>query len=102
MVTMSQVQTLINEMLKAVGEAKPHTWNVVHNIAAESEKAEQFKRTAVFGGFEEDSMQGDVVDKVNDILKDVGGVEDVSAYRRGSIGFARFQSVGGMFKFLEQ
>ena len=102
MVTMTQVQNMMNEMLKTAGEAKPRTGNPVHNSIAESEKAEQFKRTAVIGGFEEDSLKADVVDNVDDILKHVGGVEDVFAYRRGSIAFARFQSVGAMFKFLEQ
>ena len=104
MVTMSQVQN-INEMFKTAGEAKPLNKNVVHNSTAgdaESEKTEQFKRTAFIGGFEEDSIKADVVHKVKDILKDVGGVEDVFAYRRGSIGFARFQSIGAMYKFLEQ
>ena len=33
-------------------------------------------------------MKSEVVDKVSEMMKDVEGVEDIYAYRRGSIGFA--------------
>ena len=67
----------------------------------DAEKAEQFRRTVVVGGFEEDSFKIDVQNKVSGIMKDVNGVEDIFAYRRGSIGFARFKSADAMHKSLQ-
>lgn len=68
---------------------------------ASADKIEQFMCIAVIGGFEPDSMRGEVECKVGE-SKDVRGVEEIYVYRRGSIGFVRFCTADAMSKFLEK
>ena len=64
-------------------------------------KIDQFKRTAVVGGFEQDSMRTEVEQAVKDFTKHTSGIEEIYAYRRGSIGFIRFLTADAMWKFLK-
>ena len=67
-----------------------------------SEQSDKFSRTIVIGGFEQDSMKADVEKHIADMVKGQTGYEDHYAYRRGSIGFVRFQSVDDMWSYLKK
>ena len=92
------VQGAIDKMSSAItatapnGSARPPS----------SEQIEKFSRTAVVGGFEQGSMKNEIEHDVKELLKDERGVEEVYAYRRGSIGFIRFSSSGEMWAFLKK
>ena len=65
-------------------------------------QTEKFARTVVVGGFEMDSKKESVEADVAELLKGVAGVQEIYAYRRGSIGFARFRSVDDMWAYLKK
>ena len=65
------------------------------------DQLEKFKRTAVIGGFQLDSMKNDVEAKIKDIVQHWGGVDEAYAYRRCSIGFVRFMTVDAMCAFVK-
>ena len=51
---------------------------------------------------EMDMMKADVEAKLKEIMAEVPGVEDLFAYRRGSIGFVRFPTASGMWNFIRK
>ena len=107
MITMKEVQKMIADAISKnqSGSFSPSTlpnYSSSDKSRLTPEKTEQLSRTIVVGGFEQDSMKKDVETKVNQLVSSVGGVEDVYAYRRGSLGFVRFTEASAMWKFLKE
>ena len=65
-------------------------------------QTEKFARTIGVGGFEMDSQKEIVEADLTELLKGVTGVQEIYAYRRGSIGFARFLSADDTWAYLKK
>ena len=64
--------------------------------------ADKFSRTAVVGGFENDTPKDEVIQFLQtQLCKDDQSIEETYAYNFGSVGFIRFLSRDAMFKFLK-
>ena len=61
-----------------------------------NEKLEVYARTMVVGGFAVDTMRAEVVENITTFMKGATGVEEVYAYRRGSIGFVKFDNASNI------
>ena len=95
----------IEEMVQAaLVKAKTTVDDTPRNSAYQTNmQMDKFSRTVVVGGFEEDSLKADVVEALNKgVAKHVQGIEEVYAYRRGSIAFIRFRTVDLMWNFLKK
>ena len=102
MATMMEVKNLIDGALhqsRTIGRGA--ALGETGHSQASQDKADKHSRTAVIGGFDMDTMKSEVEAKVSEITHDIGGVEEVYAYRRGSVGFARFTTTDAMWKFLK-
>ena len=79
--------------LKASVNASPH---------ASSSDADKFLRTAVVGGFEQDTPKDEVMQFLEkQVCKGEPSIDEIYAYNFGSVGFIRFVSRDAMFKFLK-
>ena len=69
-----------------------------------SDSGDKYSKTLVLGGFRRDSDKKDIEDFINKNIVKSGekGVEEVYAYRLGSIGFVRFEQAGKMWDFLRE
>ena len=106
MLKLSDVQRMIDE---ALGQRK-HGSLVGHSDkegasampGPSPEKLEQSRRKVVMGGFLQDSTKSVVEEKVRQVMGTATGVDEIYAYRRGSIGFVRFRTADDMWKFLKE
>ena len=68
----------------------------------QSDNDNKMSRTAVVGGFDQDTPKEEVVTFLQqNLLKDAVGVEEAYGYTFGSVGFIRFNSRDAMFQFLK-
>ena len=77
----------------------PNAAGKVHTMTSDDEK---HSRTVVVGGFPQDSSRDHVVKSISDIaVKNMQGVDEIYAFRYGSVGFIRFDDKETMFRFLK-
>ena len=97
---LSSIDVAFAKLQSTVKESASHLASTQKHFSSDLD--EQFSRTAVMGGFDQDSPKDLVTEYLNTVvLKDVVGVEEVYAYNYGSVGFIRFLSKDDMYKFLK-
>ena len=110
--TRSQIQEMIDTSLQefkgktapfvsAQLRKGPNTFiNDIKNVQAD----EKFSRTAVIGGFPQDTARNDIIKFIDsNIVKETDpNIDEVFAYKFGSIGFVRFQTTSQMWDFIKK
>ena len=103
MLKLDDVKTMIDEAIRGnvQGGQSGRLDDASAKLSHSPEKLEKFKRTMVMGGFPDDSYKREVENKVQQTVAGATGVEEIYAYRRGSIGFVRFLTADDMWKYLK-
>ena len=111
MITKSQVQNMIDSSLQQLKgntgpfvsvqhqKGKPITFQ---NDGRNAHADEKFSRTAVIGGFPRDTDRNEIIKFINtNIVKETDpNIDELFAYKFGSIGFVRFQTTSQMWDFI--
>ena len=111
-ITKSQVQNMIESSLQQFkGNAAPFV--SVHqqgkpitfqNDGKNAHIDEKFSRTVVIGGFPRDTDRKDIIKFINtNIVKETDpSIDELFAYKFGSIGFVRFRTTSQMWDFIKK